>query len=55
VAEEPLICAECGRKPREDENAEDRGCSVSARLLSSKYLDVPGSSCNGMWAGPRAQ
>jgi hypothetical protein len=23
VAHEPLICAECGREPREDENAED--------------------------------
>jgi hypothetical protein len=23
VADEPLICAECGREPREDENAQD--------------------------------
>jgi hypothetical protein len=23
VADEPLTCAQCGRKPREDENAED--------------------------------
>jgi hypothetical protein len=23
VADEPLTCAECGRKPVEDENAED--------------------------------
>jgi hypothetical protein len=23
VADEPLICAECGREPREDENAAD--------------------------------
>ena len=23
MAEQPLICAECGREPREDENAED--------------------------------
>jgi hypothetical protein len=22
-ADAPLVCAECGRKPREDENAED--------------------------------
>jgi hypothetical protein len=34
VYDEPLICAECGREPREDENAEDEWRTYVAQVVS---------------------
>jgi uncharacterized Zn finger protein len=36
VADEPLICAECGREPREDENAADERPSVGRESVEVK-------------------
>jgi hypothetical protein len=66
-ADEPLICAECGREPREDENAADEWrayrdvsdespvfCPQCAERASSAWSPSKGVRCDGdARAGPR--
>jgi hypothetical protein len=58
VADEPLTCAECGREPREDENAKDEwrkyyeGVGDGVTLCPACAREIGGSETSSQLIGP---